>query len=197
MSNFSVQFDAPINAVQIAGEMYPELLTSETADVEIDDPESQIIETNSDIAETTKRIEAALKDVLMELLSQRTAFQAAAADYALEIVHVFLRSTDEITQQRLRENVARVLDSPDTCSVANLYVHPSCRESIEQWIAESELSDRFEGQLMVLVDEQLSPGDCRVDFGQSGRLAALDEQMKLVATRLKQTIRDDQNGSLQ
>ena len=147
------------------------------------------------IAATITRVEAALTDVLAELSSQRTAFQAAAANYALEIVHVLLGSTSEIIEQRLQENVARVLHDPDAFTVANLYVHSTCRDSIEQWIQKSELTDRLEGKLKILVDEKLSPGDCRVDFGQSGRLASLDEQLKLVAARLKQSIRDDQNGS--
>jgi flagellar biosynthesis/type III secretory pathway protein FliH len=103
---------------------------------------------------------------------------------------VFLNSTDEIIEQRLRENVTRVLDQPDAYSEATLFVHSDCHDAIQQWLLDSGSFESIECEVKVTVDDQLSPGDCRVNFGNSGRLASFEEQLKLVSARLKQTVRD-------
>ncbi len=195
MSTFTIEFDSLLIAAGTADEidrvrMPIEIVTEPLSAPTTSAPAQPV----PDFTLTTTAIETALKNVFAELSSQHAALQTTAGNYAVEIVRVLLGSTEDIIEQRLRQNVARVLDHPDECSVAKLFVHSTNRDAIENWLLKSESFKSLDATIEVQADNELKPGDCRVDFGQSGRLAALDEQLKLVESRLKQMIRDDQAG---
>lgn len=200
MPNFTIQFDAPLKSAKAAGAVRADHTdAANQSTIAPDDvaaepvAELPVQPTVAVTPESGTAIEAAIKGVLAELSSQRNHLEATAAKYAVEVVRVFLGSTDELIEQRLQQNILRVLDRPETAT-AQLFVHSQCRESIQSWILENSEIQTLEVAIEVLVDDDLEAGDCRIDFGQSGRLAAMEQQLALVESKLQQAIRDEQSG---
>ncbi len=199
MQGFNVRFDSPLISAAMAG---AESIVSEApkvapAPTNIAKPAPKPSPPPVDLAmQTLDAIKNELRKTTAELSSQHAALQSTAASYAIEIVRVFLGSTSDAVEQRLQQNVIRVLQHPDAV-IVKLHVHSSCHESIKRWL--NEESDLLIPDLAieVLEDDSLSPGDCRVDFGQSGRLASLEDQLKLVESKLRDSIRADQIGGRQ
>ncbi|QEG23370.1 hypothetical protein [Mariniblastus fucicola] len=188
MTNFSVQFTAPVQSVQVVGKGCRVGKPVETAQAIEEavrkEPEPVAVTTIS-----TEAVESALGEVVNQLKAQQSELHEFAARYAVEILRVFLISSDEVIEQRLRDNVLRMLDQPGPLEVLKVSVHSSCHSSMQKWILESDIPTRFNCTPEVLVDDQLSPGDCSVDVGQNLRLASLEQQLQLVESRLMQTVR--------
>lgn len=199
MSKFAIQFDSPLTSADAAARNVRVAVTSKLvgARVQKDEPKPAESEaepdSNTPDPEHLAAIDIAIKQAQAELSSQNQLLQSTAAKFALEIAKVVLGSTDELIEQRLQQNVLRVMQRPDA-TTAKLYVHSTYRESIQQWLTDSSKAQLPEVDIEILVDDDLIPGDCRVDFGQSGRLASLEEQLKLVESRLHQSIRESQAG---
>ena len=109
--------------------------------------------------------------------------RSLAIDYAIQAVTIILSSDDELVEERLRKNLLRIFESADEFEAAKVYVHPQQMDCV------SGLLNTTEG-IDFLIDTSLEPGDCRVDFGASGRIANLENQLTLIKNRLEQAIRN-------
>ena len=199
MARFEIQFSTPMTSAKIAGvNDYVNVVSQSVSTPEKVPTQAeaspQAEPTVASTSQTIDSIRSALEKAVTESSDQHALLQSLAARYAVEVARVFLGSMDELIEQRLQQNVLHVLQHPDAI-IVKLFVHPSCRESIKEWLDENGDLRIPNLGIEVMADDGLAPGDCRVDFGRSGRLASLEEQLKLVESRLRDSIRENQQGA--
>ena len=178
MPNFTVQFDAPVVATKVEGNRYAVGTPVETTIADADESSG-----GAAVSAILTSIQQKLHEVHSEIKNQNQTMRSLAIDYAIQAVTIILSSDDELVEERLRKNLLRIFESADEFEAAKVYVHP------QQMKCVSGLLNTTEG-IDFLTDTSLEPGDCRVDFGASGRIANLENQLTLIKNRLEQAIRN-------
>jgi flagellar biosynthesis/type III secretory pathway protein FliH len=178
MPNFTVQFDAPVVATKVEGNLYAVGTPIERTIADAGESSG-----GAAVSAILTSIQQELHEVHSEIKNQNQTMRSLAIDYAIQAVTIILSSDDELVEERLRKNLLRIFESADEFEAAKVYVHPQQMDCV------SGLLNTTEG-IDFLIDTSLEPGDCRVDFGASGRIANLENQLTLIKNRLEQAIRN-------
>jgi flagellar biosynthesis/type III secretory pathway protein FliH len=146
--------------------------------------------------ETAESIEARTAETLAKLAGQfgnlfrdQTATNAALFDDAINIAVAILRKcfpylTDTHAQQAIedmvREVLAEILEEPR----ALVHVHPDLVEPLNARIAEIAEQSNFEGQVLIIDDAAMPPGDCRVSWSSG----SAERDMKTLWQRVDEIV---------
>lgn len=98
---------------------------------------------------------------------------------AIEIAKTVLQSDDQLIEQRIEQFAKLSTESLPRTEISSITVHPSCEKHIRAWIAQSDLRD-----VDVRSRASVPAGDCLVESGDTGVMAALDSCFDTVLDQL-------------
>lgn len=105
---------------------------------------------------------------------------------AIEIAKTVLQSDNELIEQRVEQFANLSTQSIPRTEISSITVHPSCEKHIREWIAQSGLQD-----IDVRSRPSVPAGDCLVESGDTGVMAALDSCFETVLEQLVREPRTD------
>lgn len=178
MNAFDIQFPTPLFSID-AGRTEVQVVASNATHnqnaVELDRIEATLRNLDQHIGQLRQKIQEQ-QDYLMTSVTQ----------IAVQIAQTVLQSDQELVTQRLSQNIETALSAAPVSGEIELFIHPDCIEPIRSIPSVNEMA------IQLKADDSIAKGDCRLEFGEAGLLACLQNQIEWVATNLGQL--GDQTG---
>lgn len=194
MTEFSIHFAAPLVAVSIDSSLSFQLEESnievepsqkepvQTEQLAAPEPEAELSVAPNSSAEIIAEIEKAVATICQKIEQQEQQLLAQASTLAIEVARVILDSSPEIIEARLTANLNRILFDEPLSIGTKVFSHSDCLPAMRTYFsAESSYSIN---DLEFAADDELPPGDCRIEFGESGRRANLKNQLEVIKHKL-------------
>ena len=179
MGNFELNFGMPLSKVATR-----DTSIQQTVEVvqQVDDTEKLLLEqaqTSSKIEQLLEAIQSQLLHLQNLLLAQNEAIKNSAIEYGTVVAKYVLQEDEEWVQTRIKNQVELALSQPMP-NPPKVLLHPSSVQFLSDWLSEQDMQG-----ISIEADPTLSEGECRFDWGTQGWVGLLDEQLKLVANRLR------------
>ncbi len=131
--------------------------------------------------ETLSSINDQIKVAHQRLENHMQAVEKVIYETAIQIAVTAMGEDEDAIRIRL-ERFAQVATEALRPRLPTLIaVHPSCLAAIEDWIAHNHAEFKAE----IYADENLAPGDCRVENGEMGVSATLESMIENVRSHLE------------
>lgn len=137
--------------------------------------DDRALETLQQISTELAKIDSLVRDEIDQC-------KRAVTSLAVDIAHAVLNGEMDLVEQRVKQYVSAALDASRPDVAKTVYVHPSCLPAIHAWADDSQVTNIDFRQ-----DPALQPGDCRIETGDVGILAAFQDQLGAIAAKLSTT----------
>ncbi len=172
MPEFSVQITQPVAQINVASRQDCEVVEIDVARNDEADRQREM-EHFDNVELTLKKIESQLTKTNEELSSIRNQVIEIVTQFAETLARTLFTKDIELVERRLNTSIEAGLSQFDPSSATVVWVNGTCLTSIQQ-----QISNRDSEPIEICEDPLLLPGDCRIENGNDGIIARLENQLQ-------------------
>ncbi|NNE01509.1 MAG: hypothetical protein HKN47_29710 [Pirellulaceae bacterium] len=131
-------------------------------------------------AATLQAIATSIHALRSDVDQQLSQIQQSTTAIAIEICRAVLSDgAEELVAKRIEHYLQLALEQMRPDAPKQVSVHPDCADRIASWIADS-----VDPNIIISTDASIAAGDCRIESGQTGISASLNDFLDSITQQL-------------